>query len=141
MSNNFQGYLFKALKTNTIFPNRYIKFDSYETTPNQREEIKAYRDENTRKLYRFPASGKKTVFNFTIRPLHLEDKIAVQKWFTDNEESADHEQRKIHLLYWNDEDNIYKEGWFYRPNLKFKIIRVEDDDILYNEQTVDLIEY
>lgn len=142
MSNNFRGYMYKALKNNVIFPNQYIQFKTWKSTPNQREEIKAYRDDNTRQLYRFTASGKKTVFSHTIRgPIHLADKIAIQNWFTSNEEAADHEQRKIHLEYWNDEDNMYKTGWFYRPNLTFPIIRIDDDDIIYDEIQLDLIEY
>ena len=55
---NFEGYLFKKTVTqgtSTIdvpFPNRYIALDTWSSTPNQREEIKAYRDDNTRDLTR-----------------------------------------------------------------------------------------
>lgn len=142
MSNNFQGYLLKALKNNVVFPHQYIAFKTWKSTPNQREELKAYRDDNTRNLTRITAAGKKSVFSFTIRgPIHLEDKIIIQDWFYNNEETADHEQRKIHLSYWNDEINNYKPGWFYRPNLTFPIIRIEDDDIIYDEIQLDFVEY
>ena len=61
---NWAGYLLKAVKTNAIFPHKYIAYESYNTTPNQREEIKAYRDDNTRDLTRITAEGTKSVFGF-----------------------------------------------------------------------------
>ena len=94
----FEGYLFASCNANftikQVFPNKYIQFNSWTSTPNQREEIKAYRDDNTRNLTRVTAAGKKSVFSFKVRsPLHLEDKILIQKFFTDAE--IDHEQRKV----------------------------------------------
>lgn len=140
MANNFQGYLFKAVATNTPFPNRYIEFKTWSSTPKQREEIKAYRDDNTRALTRVTASGKKSVFSFNVRQgLHLEDKIALLKFFTDAETSA--VERKIQLQYWNEESNNYDTGYFYRPNMPFKIIRIENDDIIYDTLKLEFIEY
>ena len=142
MSTNFRGYLFKSVKTGQIFPKKYIQFDTPKQTPNQREEIKAYRDDNSRNLFRFTADGMKTVGSFkTPKHLHLEDKIKIQNFFTNGEESANHKERKILLEYWNDEENNYKQGWFYRPNLEFSINHITDTDIIYNEQQIDLIEY
>ena len=137
---NFAGYLLKATVTNTVFPNRYIKWDSWNSTPNNREEIKAYRDENTRDLTRITAAGKKTALQFATRDnLHITDKEAVQSFFTSAESDTD--QRKISLEYWNDEDNTYKTGIFYRPNTQFKIKKVTDNDIIYDSITIDLVEY
>lgn len=136
---NWNGYFIKATKTNTIFPMKWIVVDSYETIPNAREEIKAYRDENTRNLTRVTASGHKTSLKFTVRPLHLADKIKVQKFFTDNESNST--QRKIQLQYWNDEDNVYKTAYFYRPDITFKIKQTTKNDIKYDSFDIDLIEY
>lgn len=136
---NWNGYFIKATKTSTIFPMKWIVVDSYETIPNAREEIKAYRDENTRNLTRVTASGHKTSLKFTVRPLHLADKIKVQKFFTDNESNAT--QRKIQLQYWNDEDNVYKTAYFYRPDITFKIKQTTKNDIKYDSFDIDLIEY
>ena len=140
----FEGYLFAVCDANfnvkKVFPNKYIQFNSWSSTPNQREEIKAYRDDNTRNLTRITAAGKKSVFSFKVRsPLHLEDKIIIQKFFTDYE--IDKEQRKVNLRFWDDENNAYKTGTFYRPNMPFPIIKITDDDIVYGELTIDCIEY
>ena len=147
---NFKGYLFKkTVGTGTSahdvpFPNRYIALDTWDSTPNQREEIKAYRDDNTRNLTRVTAQGKKSKFTFKTRKyLHLAEKQEIQRFFTDGEAQAggDPNQRKIYLTFWNDEDNSYKSGYFYRPNMAFKIYKITDDDIIYNEMSFELIEY
>lgn len=137
---DFAGYLLKAVSTNKKFPMKYINEASYASTPNQREEIKAYRNENTRDLVRVTASGKKSKIAFVTRPnLHLADKKAIQKWFTDAE--SDHTQRKIQIEFWNDESNDYKTGYFYRPNMDFKIIKCTNNDIIYDALTIELVEY
>lgn len=139
---NFKGYLIKKTVNNTdvIFPHQYIALGSWESTPNQREEIKAYRDDNTRDLTRVTAQGKKTVCKFKTRKnLHLADKQAIQKFFTDSEVDAN--QRKIQLTLWNDESNSYFTTYVYRPNMTFKIIRIEADDIIYDEMSFELVEY
>lgn len=141
---NFAGYLFASCNANftvkQIFPNKYIQYNSWTSTPNQREEIKAYRDDNTRNLTRVTAAGKKSVFSFKVRsPLHLEDKILIQRFFEDAE--IDHEQRKVNLQFWDDEKNEYRTGTFYRPNMQFPITKITEDDIIYGELTIECIEY
>lgn len=134
----FSGYLLKS--GNDIFPHKYIKLESWDSTPNQREEIKAYRDDNTRNLTRVTASGKKTVFSFaTISGLTLSQKQEIQTFFTSHE--TDSLQRKINLTYWNDEENTYKTGTFYRPNMNFPIKKITSNDIVYGELKFEFVEY
>lgn len=136
----FKGYLLKAVSTNEVFPLKYMQFNTYKATPNQREELKAYRDDNSRNLTRVTASGKKSKIEFKIRSsLHLEDKMKIQSWFYRAE--SNHEQRKITLEFWDDENNTYKRGDFYRSNQQYQIIRIEDDDIIYGELDIVLVEY
>jgi len=136
----WQGYLFKSTANNKVFPEKYIALESWSSTPNQREEIKAYRDDNTRELTRVTAQGKKSVFSFkTRKKLHLAEKQEIQDFFTSAE--VDHVQRKIQLTFWNEETNDYQTGYFYRPNMPFKIYKISDDDIIYDEMSFELIEY
>lgn len=138
----WEGYLFKALKTNQIFPQGVIAFESWSSTPNQREELKAWREDNSRTLHRITAEGRKSVFSFKTRKgIHLQDKIDILAFFDNNEELADKGERKIHLRFWNDEDNDYAEGWFYRPNMPFKIMQISDTDIQYGELEFEFIQY
>lgn len=139
-SSPFKGYLLKAIDTDTILSGEYIETTTWKSTPNQREEIKAWRDDNTRDLTRITAKGKKSIFSFsTVSGMNLEQKMAFQKFFTDAEDNA--EERKIHLQYWNDEDNTYKTGYFYRPNMEFTIQEYTDDDIIYDTMNFDFVEY
>ncbi len=137
---NFKGYLLRSVKTNEIFPNEYIQLESWKATPKQREEIKAYRDDNTRNLFRVTAAGTKSKWSFTTRPqLHLADKMAIQSFFTRGESDA--LARRISLEYWNDETNQYEIGDFYRPDIQFTIYKITDDDIIYKEFTITGVEY
>lgn len=136
----FKGYLLKAVETNKKFPNNYILYQSWKSTPNQREEIDAYRDDNTRELFRFTAEGEKSIFSFQTKPgMHLADKMAIQDFFVSAE--SNHKERKVKLEYWNDEDNQYEQGDFYRPNLEFPIRKITEDDIIYEALTLDFVEY
>lgn len=136
----FKGYLIKSTANDIIFPNKYILYEGWDSTPNHREEIKAWRDDNTRELFRITAEGTKTDFTIKIKGgLHLADKIAIQEFFTNAE--VNHLERKIQLTYWNDEDNEYKTSYFYRPDIKFTIRKVTENDIVYNEYTISLVEY
>ena len=136
----FEGYLLKAVATGAIFPNKYIEYESWESTPDQREEIKAYRDDNTRNLTRITAAGKKSIFSFNTREgIHLSDKIAIQQFFTSAESNA--EQRRITLQFWNEETNSYDTGDFYRPNMAFPIKKITGNDIIYKSMKFDFVEY
>ena len=136
----FSGYLLKGKQTNTVFPHKYIVLKSWSSTPNQREELKAYRDDNTRNLVRITAEGKKSIFSFDTRDnIHLADKTAIHDWFYANE--TDHIARKMYLEFWDDENNVYKTGYFYRPNIALPIVRITADDIIYASMHIDFIEY
>lgn len=135
---SFEGYLFKS--GGDIFPHQYINYESYSTLPNSREEIKAYRDDNTRDLTRVTASGTKSSFSFKTRPnLHLEDIRTILEFFTSHESSA--LERKIELTYWNNESLEYKTSNFYRADITFEIKQITDNDIIYNEAEISLVEY
>lgn len=139
-ASDWKGYFIRDVENEKNFPMKYIKESSYQSTPNQREEIKAYRNENTRNLTRVTATGKKTSISFTTRPnLTLSDKIKIQKFFTDAE--SNHSQRKVKLKYWNDEDNEYHISNFYRPDIEFRIKKATSTDLIYDEITIELVEY
>ena len=136
---DFRGYLLKAVD-GPVFPHQFINYESWDSTPKQREEIKAYRDENSRDLTRITAAGRKSVFQFNTRPkLHLANIEEILHWFYDCE--VDHDQRKMHLEYWNEEDITYKTGYFYRPDTKFPIKQILPNDIIYRETTINFVEY
>ena len=128
-------------RASDVLPHNYIIAESYTCTPQQREEIEAYRDDTTRALYRntIKSAYMKTKITFSTRPLRLADKKAFMNWFTDRESST--QERKIQLVYWDDEASMYKTGYFYRPNMDFKIRKISNDDIWYDKVDIELIQY
>lgn len=137
---NFKGILLYRTADNKPFPQQYIEMGSWSSNPDQREEIRAYRDDNTRALTRITAQGRKSIFSFATRNnLHLKDKIAIQNWFTEKEVNST--ERKIQLTFWNEETNDYDTGYFYRPNMEFKIKSIIGNDIIYDSMQFDFVEY
>lgn len=116
-----------------------MEWGSYSTTPNQREEIKAVRDDYTRDLTRITAPGTKTKISFNTLPCDLEVKKAIQKFFTDAETDA--LQRKIQLEYYNEESNTYETAYFYRDDITFGIKKATDTNIEYDGFNIILVEY
>lgn len=138
----FKGYLLKAGNSNKLFPHEYINIGTYKATPNQREEIEAYRDDYTRDLTRVTAEGMKTKIVFsTAEDITLEQKIEIQDFFKSC--MVDKKERKIYLTYWDDEDNIYETSYFYLPDIQYtvKTIDREKKTMIYAAVDYSLTEY
>lgn len=135
----FEGYLLKF--GDTILPNKYLYYESYSATPNQRTEIEAYRDDYTQELFRTTSEGLKTKIEAQIKPMWLEDKLEYMDIIENG--LVDKLQRKYEITYWNDEDASYSTGYFYIPDTQFSIYLVDADkkSILYNAFKLTLIEY
>jgi hypothetical protein len=75
---SFEGWLLKY--GSKIVPNKYLAYDDYTATPNQRTEVEAYRDLNNL-LHRDTSPNFKTKIDFNTRPLYLAEKIDLQSTF------------------------------------------------------------
>lgn len=135
---DFQGWLLKF--GNKVLPNKYLAYDDYTATPNQRTEVEAYRDLNNL-LHRDTSPNFKTKIDFNTRPLWLAEKIEMQRVFTSG--LVNKGQRKYNVTFWDDEENTYKTGVFYIPDVDYKIINVDEEtnNILYNKMRFALIQY
>lgn len=131
---NYQGYLLKF--GDTIFPNNY--FAEYSSTPDQRLDTDAERDDNGN-LQRSTLSTGKTSITFSTHILHLNEKINMQNII--NSAIVNNAQRKCYVTYWNDETNSYDSGYFYIPDIEFSIMDAGKNDIRYNPISIELIEY
>lgn len=131
---NYKGYLLKF--GNTKFPNGY--FAEYSSTPDQRMDTDAERDDNGN-LQRTTLPTGKTSITFSTHILHLDEKINMQNII--NSAIVNTAQRKCYVTYWNDETNSYDSGYFYIPDIEFSVMDAGKIDILYNPISVELIEY
>lgn len=138
---NFSGWLIKF--GNVILPNSYLLADGWESTPNQRLELDAYRDANAL-LHRETSKNYKTSLTLNIRDMTLEEMSAFKNviGLATLPDSYKHE-RRVMITYWNDETLEYDTGTFYMPDVAYSIHYVDEKrrDIEYNSFTVELIEY
>ncbi len=137
----FEGWLIKF--GNVQLPNSFLLVDGWESTPNQRLEIDAYRDANAL-LHRETADDFKTKLKLNIREMNLAERRAFNKVIALAAlPDSDRKQRRVKLTYWNDETLEYSSGIFYMSDSKYSIhtLNEDDPDIEYNPFTLTLIEY
>lgn len=141
MRYNFEGWLIKF--GNVILPNSYLLADGWESTPNQRLELDAYRDSNVL-LHRETSKNYKTSLTLNIRDMTLEEMSAFKNVVgLATLPDVDRNERRVTISYWNDETLAYDTGIFYMPDITYTIHYVDEEgcDIEYNPFTVELIEY
>lgn len=135
---DWQGFLLKF--GNVEVPLSLIKMDDgNEQTPNQREEIKAERDDYTRELTRITADGMITKQSFVFRSMNIQQLRALRNVMKQG--LVDAKQRKYNVTYWNDESLQYEKGDFYIPDITYSRKRADEKDLVYNEFTMTLIGY
>lgn len=133
----FTGYLLKF--GNTVLSHKYIQLESYDTTPNQRTELSAYRDNNN-SLHRATSPNHKTTIKFTTMPdLTLSQKQTLQAEMSNG--LVDTVERKYQITYWNDEQNCYVTSYFYMPDVNYQIRKIDGNNIIYNAVSFEFIEY
>lgn len=137
----FDGWLIKF--GGTVLPNSFLLADGWESTPNQRVEIDAYRDANVL-LHRETSENFKTKIVLTIRDMDLNEKMAFQNVIgLATLSGTEKKERKVNVTYWNDEDNAYTTAEMYLPDIKYQIYKVDENkkDIQYKSFKLTLIEY
>ena len=122
------------------FPMTYVAKGGYTCNPNQREEIKAYRDENTRNLTRVTATGHKTSIKLKmLGGLNNAQRKEIRDWFLSHETNAN--QRKINLWYYDTDTEGYGSGSFYRANIEFTALYVTETDVIWDAFEIELVQY
>ena len=141
MAGNFKGWLIKF--GNVQLPNSFLLAGGWESTPNQRVEIDAWRDANVL-LHRTTSENYKTKLKLSFREMTLTERIALENVIgLASLPSESKKQRRVNLTYWNDETLDYASGIFYIPNPTYAIYTVdeEDKDLEYEPFKLTLIEY
>lgn len=135
---NYKGYLISFPKVNKQFPHRLIAKETYQSTPLQRTEIKAYRDSNN-KLHRItsPNYKSKVIFNTTTLTLTQLQEIRdiIKSAYTNTS------QRKLQVTYWDDELMNYRTMTAYIPDITYPVQTITINSIKYNPITLTFIEY
>lgn len=137
MRSDYKGYLIKF--GDYQLPNSFI--DEYPSTPNQRIEKKAWRD-NTEYLQRVTSPNFKTTLKPKIRAMCQDEFdlfISIKAHGLLNAE-----QRKYQVTYWNTETMNYSTGEFYVPDTEFVMKHIADNEtgeMYYDGFTFEMIQY
>ena len=137
----FGGWLIKF--GDVVLPNSFLLADGWESTPNQRVEIDAYRDANIL-LHRETSPNFKTKLTLNIREMNLEERRAWNNIIGLAElPQTEKNQRRVRCIYWNDETLEYSSGIFYMSDTIYSIhtLSEQESDIDYNDFKVTLVEY
>ena len=137
----FGGWLIKF--GDVVLPNSFLLADGWESTPNQRVEIDAYRDANIL-LHRETSPNFKTKLTLNIREMNLEERRAWNNIIGLAElPHTEKNQRRVRWTYWNDETLEYSAGIFYMSDTTYSIhtLSEQERDIDYNDFKVTLVEY
>jgi len=141
MAGNFKGWLIKF--GNVQLPNSFLLAGGWESTPNQRVELDAWRDGNVL-LHRSTSGNYKTKIKLNFREMNLTERIALNNVIGfASLPYEDQKQRRLRLTYWNDETLDYRQGIFYTSDTTYKIDTVDevDEDIEYDPFKMTLTEY
>lgn len=138
----FNGKLLELKTGNNYveFSLKYIKFESYKVTPNQRMESSANRAVSG-VLIRQTVSHTASKVDLSTPPITNNEANAINTLLTNA--YTDALQRKLDLRYYDPSSDSYKTGTFYVPDIDFEIQRVDlvTNTIFYNPVRIAFIEY
>ena len=137
MQADYKGYL--VMFGNTQLPNSFLT--RYRSTPDQRIEKKAWRD-NNESLQRVTSPNFKTTLNLELRPLSQREKDLFNSIKANGLQDAT--QKKYRVTYWNLDTCVSGTGSFYIPDTEFAIDHIADNDtgeMYYEKVTIEMIQY
>lgn len=132
----YEGYLLKF--GNTELPNRFIKYNTFLSTPCQRQDLDSYEDADGY-LHRTVLEHTRTKIEWNTPPMRRADKNEMMNIFQSAYENE--AERKVSVTYYDDESDSYKTGTFYMPDIQFTYYSATDTDILYDSNRISIIEY
>lgn len=126
---------------NFDFPDKFIKWDGYDISPNQRQDLDSYTD-GYGETRRTTLKHTKTGIEFTTLSMSGSDFRMIMDGITSNYKS--YEERNADCTYYDDETGAFKTGKFYLdPSIKFRHKKVDANGIptKYGEIQWIFIEY
>lgn len=125
---------------NFEFPSKYIKRDTFDTAPNQRQDLDSYTD-GYGVTKRNVLSHTKTQIQFTTRKMSGAEMRFIMDALISNYIS--YRERNAQCTYYDDETGTYKTGEFYLdPSLQFRRTEVDESGVKqYGEMQWTFIEY
>lgn len=137
-ASSFQGWLIKFPKTNQLFPHELIDKDNYKSTPLQRTDLKAYRD-NSILLHRVTSPNYKSKIEFQTININLAQLAQIRAIL--NAAMDNSKERKLNVTYWDDELLDYRTMTAYMTDTTYPVSVIKGSDIKYSSIKFTFIEY
>ena len=134
----FTGYLLKLGASETEFPMKYMRYESYSVSPDQRLDLDSTRDV-TGVLHRTVLAHTATKISFNMPMMNNTEMQAALAYFKNA--FSDSQARTITVKYYDEWTDAYKSGTFYMPDINFSIRQIDGNTINYGETKVTFIEY
>lgn len=137
----FNGYLIMlGGSLGTVLPLKYMRYETYKVTPNQRMDYNSTRD-STGVLHRTALAHTATKIEFTTPRMSNTDFYNMLTLIKNRWTSV--QERRITLYYYDPETNSYKTGTFYMPDIEYTITNIDTrtNKIMYAETRIAFIEY
>lgn len=134
----YSGYHLKF--GNTILPYKYMKLATYKSSPNQRLDLEAYRDSDGM-LHREALSHTASKVEWETPYLTNIDVAEMNAIF--NAAMSNKTERKVTVTYYDEENDTYKTGTFYMPDVQYTVYHADPDNkqLIYNPIRLAIIEY
>lgn len=135
----YNGFLFQF--GDYIFPNEFIKFDTYDIAPDQRQDLGSFTNGKGVTI-RNTVEHSKTNITFTTNQLPEEAMNEILSSLEKNYINLG--ETDANCVYYNPRKREYSTGHFYLdPSVKFRVRKVDDEGkkIKYGETQWIFIEY
>lgn len=123
------------------FPEDYIFKESYNITPNQKQDINSKLAANY-VLKRRVATHRRSKIEWNLIPdIDNDELFRLQRLFLDN--ILNNDEENVRLRYFNPRKNDYEEGVFYSPDVTYAIKRTDPaaKKVIYASARFAAIEY
>ena len=133
----YQGYLVKIGSTELDF--KWINYADYSITPNQRQDLDSFRDNNGY-LHRTVLPHTATKIEFNTPPMPESSKMELFGIFENN--FTNKQERKLTINYYSPDTSTYKTAEVYMPDVQFQLQTVDEHGQLwYDTMRIAFIEY
>lgn len=125
---------------NFKFPDKYIKWDTFDIAPNQRQDLDSYTD-GYGVTQRNALAHTKTQVSFTTLAMSGAEMDSIIFGLASN--YINYNERDANCTYYDPESRTSKTGHFYLdPSVKFRIKKISGNNVdRYGEMTWTFIEY
>jgi hypothetical protein len=134
---DFRGF-FLSSNNRGIFPEKYINWASYKSTPNSVSELDSYVNTNN-KLIRKVAKNTRSKIEFNTIPINDVELAEIWEWLKGNMSNT--LEKKLNIIAWNEQDHEYQNYEVYVPDISYVAKRHDANHIYYESVRFAFISY